>query len=85
MHPRQPRPKRAQKRLPKQPGARSTVDSHHALGRFMVVIRDSGLVFDDLAIEFVHQQIDRGIKVGVSRFDMDFAPTNMQRDLCFLL
>ena len=30
-------------------------------------------VFHDLSIEFVHQQIDRGIKVGVSRFDMDFA------------
>ena len=51
------------------------------LGRVVVVVLDLVLVTDDLAVELVHQLIDRRVKIFGGALREDVLALDVQRDL----
>jgi hypothetical protein len=55
-----------------------------ALGGYVVVVLQLVFVTANLAVQFVHQLVNRGIHVLVGRFDKDVFAFRVQGDLGFL-
>ena len=51
----------------------------------MMVLLCTRFVLEDFAVDFIDQQVDRGVKILLRRFAVNIFAANIQRNFCVVL